>query len=114
MASGLQAVRQIKGVKLPKLAEGGLVRGEGTGTSDSIPAMLSNGESVINARSTAMFGPILSALNQAGGGRPFEGDLSPRETSTNGPAPVVKTYVVAGDVSNEVELERQVKSRSII
>ena len=33
--------------------------------------MLSNGESVINARSTAMFGPLLSGLNQAGGGIAF-------------------------------------------
>jgi hypothetical protein len=33
--------------------------------------MLSNGESVINARSTQMFGPILSAINEAGGGVAF-------------------------------------------
>ena len=50
---------------------GGYVSGPGTGTSDSIPARLSNGESVINARSTAMFGPLLSSLNQAGGGIAF-------------------------------------------
>jgi hypothetical protein len=50
---------------------GAYLTGPGTGTSDSINAMLSNGESVINARSTQMFGPILSAINQAGGGIPF-------------------------------------------
>ena len=61
----------ISTVKSAKFATGGLVTGPGTGTSDSIPARLSNGESVINARSTAMFSPILSALNQAGGGVPF-------------------------------------------
>jgi hypothetical protein len=58
-------------VKSAKFATGGLVTGPGSGTSDSIPARLSNGESVINARSTAMFSPLLSALNQAGGGVPF-------------------------------------------
>ena len=47
--------------------------GPGTATSDSIPARLSNGESVINARSTSMFAPILSALNEAGGGKAFNG-----------------------------------------
>ena len=58
-------------VKSAKFATGGLVKGPGTGTSDSISARLSNGESVINARSTAMFGPLLSSLNQAGGGVAF-------------------------------------------
>ena len=61
----------ISTVKSAKFATGGLVTGPGTGTSDSIPARLSNGESVINARSTAMFGPLLSSLNQAGGGVAF-------------------------------------------
>lgn len=61
----------ISTVKSAKFATGGFVSGPGTGTSDSIPARLSNGESVINARSTAMFGPLLSSLNQAGGGIAF-------------------------------------------
>lgn len=54
-----------------KFADGGLVEGPGTGTSDSIPAMLSNGESVMTARATSMFSPILSYINQAGGGAPI-------------------------------------------
>lgn len=62
----------IKTVKGAKFAAGGLVTGAGTGTSDSIPARLSNGESVINAKSTEMFAPLLSQLNQAGGGVPIE------------------------------------------
>ena len=58
-------------VNSAKFAKGGLVEGSGTGTSDSIPAMLSNGESVITARATSMFSPILSYINQAGGGAPI-------------------------------------------
>lgn len=61
----------ISTVKGAKFATGGYVSGPGTGTSDSISAKLSNGESVINAKSTAMFGPLLSSLNQAGGGVAF-------------------------------------------
>lgn len=61
----------ITTVKSAKFADGGLVTGEGTGTSDSIPAMLSNGESVMTARTTAMFAPVLSAFNQMGGGVPI-------------------------------------------
>ena len=44
--------------KLPgvKKAAGGYISGPGTGTSDSIPAMLSNGEYVVNAASAQAFG----------------------------------------------------------
>lgn len=52
-------------------AVGGYVSGDGTGTSDSIPARLSNGESVMTAKATSMFSPILSAFNQLGGGVPI-------------------------------------------
>lgn len=58
-------------VKSAKFATGGLVTGPGTGTSDSIPAQLSNGESVMTARATSMFAPLLSSFNQMGGGVPI-------------------------------------------
>jgi hypothetical protein len=47
-------------------ATGGHVSGPGTGTSDSIPARLSNGEFVVNAAATAQNRPLLEAMN---GGR---------------------------------------------
>ena len=61
----------IKTVKSAKFAGGGYVSGAGTGKSDSIPARLSNGESVITAGATTLFSPLLSALNQLGGGIPI-------------------------------------------
>lgn len=66
----------IKTVKSVKLAKGGLVEGEGTETSDSIPAMLSNGESVMTAKATKMFAPVLSVMNQLGGGVAIPGGAS--------------------------------------
>lgn len=46
------------------LASGGSVAGPGTGTSDSIPAMLSNGEYVLNAQAVDRLGvPFLNGLN---------------------------------------------------
>lgn len=60
-----------KSIKSAKFATGGLVTGPGTGTSDSVPAQLSNGESVITARATEMFAPILSSFNMMGGGVPI-------------------------------------------
>lgn len=44
-------------------AEGGHVSGPGTSTSDSIHAMLSNGEFVVNAAATAANRPLLEAMN---------------------------------------------------
>ncbi|MBN9472263.1 MAG: hypothetical protein J0J10_26225 [Bosea sp.] len=46
-----------------KLAGGGYVSGPGTGRSDSIPARLSNGEYVINARATKQNRALLEAIN---------------------------------------------------
>lgn len=74
MANVMKAKKTISGEKEPKalkFATGGLVAGDGSGTSDSIPAMLSNGESVLTARATSMFSPMLSAFNQLGGGVPI-------------------------------------------
>jgi hypothetical protein len=74
LMSGLKAVKQITAtkeasVKKPSYATGVIgLRGSGSGTTDSINANLSAGESVINARSTSMFANELSAINQAGGG----------------------------------------------
>ena len=54
-----------------KKAMGGYIVGPGNGTSDEIPAMLSNGEYVVNARATARHRRLLEAINAqhfAGGG----------------------------------------------
>lgn len=55
------------GGNVARMASGGgpsgQVMGPGTGTSDSIPAMLSNGEYVINAEQTAKYKPLLDAIN---------------------------------------------------
>lgn len=44
-------------------ADGGAVSGPGSGTSDSIPAKLSNGEFVVREKITKKITPFLSALN---------------------------------------------------
>ena len=65
-------VQAFKSLNQAKFATGGYVRGAGTGTSDSIPVRVSNGESIMNANTTAMFGGLLSSLNQLGGGVPIQ------------------------------------------
>lgn len=67
VASALAAlVPAIQSVNSVKLARGGRVSGAGTSTSDSIPAMLSNGEYVVNARATSMFPELLETINNLG------------------------------------------------
>lgn len=61
----------ISTVNSAKFAKGGLITGPGTGTSDSINARVSNGESIMTASATSLFSPLLSALNQLGGGVPI-------------------------------------------
>lgn len=81
LANIASAIATVKSAKFAKggrvdtrqYASGGDVRGAGTGTSDSIHAMLSNGESVMTAAATSMYAPVLSAMNQSAGGNPITG-----------------------------------------
>jgi hypothetical protein len=117
------------GTAVPKprgLAFGGMVTGPGSGRSDLIPAMLSNGESVINAQSTAAFRPLLSAINEIGGGRRFadgglaississDTTLSSLQTMMNTQQVPIKTYVVSSDMTNQQMLDRNIKDRSTL
>ncbi len=59
----------ISSINSAKFARGtAYVKGPGTSTSDSIPAMLSVGEGVVNARGNAMFPGVVEAMNAAGNG----------------------------------------------
>jgi hypothetical protein len=73
----------VSTVKSAKFAQGGKVNGPGTGTSDSIPAMLSNGEFVMTAKATRMFEPVLMAMNNIGKGVPMQVVNSYREVEAN-------------------------------
>lgn len=109
----------IKTVKSAKFAEGGLVTGAGSGTSDGVNAKLSTGESVMTALATSMFSPYLSVFNQLGGGVPIstastaanvEGDDMLANAFIRGaaslPAPVVAVREIA-EVQNKVAIYDQ-------
>lgn len=117
------------GTQVPKprgMATGGLVRGVGGPKSDLIPSMLSNGESVINAKSTSMFTPLLSAINEIGGGKRFadgglaissmgqDQTLSQLQSMMNTQQVPIKTYVVASDMTNQQMMDRNIKERSTL
>ena len=72
IAAIAQATQVTDSAQTPKYASGGLVTGPGTGTSDSIPAMLSNGEAVMTAQAVNDWGAMLSAMNVASGGNAIQ------------------------------------------
>lgn len=92
-------------------ATGGLISGPGTGTSDSIPARLSDGEFVIKAASVKKYGPgLLDALNMGRlpafanggmvgsmGGRPMIG--APGGNTTN------VAFMVQGRMTRETQVQ---------
>lgn len=102
VAAIAQATQATDSAQTPKYASGGLVTGPGTGTSDSIPAMLSNGEAVMTAQAVNDWGAMLSAMNVASGGNAIQVSNLPqrndgmrgmkamiREAMLEMPAPIV-------------------------
>jgi hypothetical protein len=127
IVAGLKTVNQIMSTETPTaptFAMGGLVEGQGSMYSDNIMAMVSPGESIINARSTSMFKPLLSSINQMGGGARFSGGITSNGVDSSQMAMMgllknnnkqpVKAYVVSSQMTNQLMLDRASKSRSLI
>lgn len=70
IATGAAQAAKVAGVKF---AQGGILDGasHAQGGIQTRFGELEGGEAIINKRSTAMFAPLLSSLNEAGGGRRF-------------------------------------------
>ncbi len=91
LASGLKAVKQITSTPV-KFSRGGLLIGK-SHKQGGVPMTVNGvggyeaegGEAVINRASTAMFAPLLSEINAAGGGRKFSsgGLLGATDSSLN-------------------------------
>jgi hypothetical protein len=104
------------------MANGGIVRGPGGPKSDSVPTNLSNGEAVLTSGAVTMFAPLLSMMNQMGGGTSFSSDLSVASSDNpirNNPAqeqtPVImKTYVVERELTTSQEKQARLKDLSTL
>ncbi len=100
-----------------RAARGGVVPGSPSMT-DSVSSLLAPGEMVINSTSAGMFGNLLSAVNQAGGGIP----LTPSTpTEVRPPSPTfrdnsqpstVRAYVVETDVTQKQEKVSRIQRSS--
>lgn len=116
-------------INATRRAQGGMISGPGSGYSDSIPTLLSDGEFVVNSRSTKLFQPLLSAINNTGNlpqfavGGQINRTISSSTDSTSRIMDVlgqtlsnqpIRTYVSSGDISNNQQFDRVIKSRSLI
>lgn len=74
ITQGVGIIGNIRSIS-EQFADGGYVSGRGTGRSDEIPALLSNGEYVATSKATQRYRPQLEAMNRGtysedGGSRP--------------------------------------------
>lgn len=90
-------------------ARGGPIYGPGTGTSDSVPAMLSNGEYVIRASQAKRFRGLLDNINYLGvahyatGGQVTQGSAKYEGAATTSHSATVR-YVQNNSVTHMTEL----------
>ena len=125
VATGLKTVREITAVQVPTVdvpevrirkAMGGVLQGptHANGGIATPFGELEGGEMVVNRASTIMFRPELETINALGGGARdlnysgFNGNI------TNNEPPIIKTYVVASEMSSQQEMDRIIQQRSKI
>jgi len=94
--AGIGQAKQV--LSTASYARGGLIRGAGTGVSDSINANVSNGEAILTAKSMRVpaFRQLASAINVAGGGISFATNKTQSENS------VITATISRADVSEVV------------
>lgn len=125
IATGLKTVREITAVTVPtndvpevriRKAMGGVLQGptHANGGIATPFGELEGGEMVVNRASTIMFRPQLETINAMGGGARdlnysgFNGNIN------NNEPPIIKTYVVASEMSSQQEMDRIIQQRSKI
>lgn len=100
VVSGQMLSAKMAGMGMSAFASGGYVSGAGTGKSDSIPAMLSNGEYVINADAVRRVGvSALNRINQGTSAGFADGGSVGTPAATAGTAPL-NIHISALDASS--------------
>lgn len=101
------------------MEKGGLIKGRRHAQGGTM-IEAEDGEAVINRNSTAMFGPLLSALNQMGGGTSFSNNFVTLQDKplVSNPATdssmYIKTYVVESDLTNAQQKQARLKELSTL
>jgi len=112
-ALGAGQVAVIASQPKPRFADGGLVPGNTPGDSDTINALISPGEFVMNANATKKFLPILKQLNQYD--RPVIGKsetvATPPITDLGAKEPI-RAYVVLDELNEKNEVLRRIENEN--
>ena len=134
VAGGIMNVRKIVSTQVPpapnlggaslekpapptgsRFAKGGLLNGpsHAQGGIKTSFGELEGGEYVINRRSTQSFLPLLTAINSAGNRKYQEGGMMANMDTIQAmmaqqPTPIVKTYVVASDMTSQQEANKKI------
>lgn len=126
IATGLKTVQQITSVTVPtadvpevriRKAMGGILQGpsHAMGGIATPFGELEGGEYVINKTATQMYRPQLDKINSMGGKVEYGPDGTyGGNTTTNLPTPIIKTYVVASEMTSQQQMEKVIKERSKI
>lgn len=112
-AGGSEAASAVTGTKF---ANGGILQGprHSQGGIKTKFGELEGGEFVINRRATQSFLPILSAINSTGVRKYENGGITAsvdqlQTMLMNQPAQIVKTYVVASEMSSQQEADKRLR-----
>jgi len=96
--------------KAQKRAAGGSIKGKGTGTSDSILAWLSNGEYVMDAKTTSFFGPkFFKALQGIGNAA-----INPLRNTANLMPNLTPQFATGGYASSDTVRPSKVAQRDVV
>ena len=100
--------------------DGGMIEGP-RHASGGVMINAEGGEAVMTRGAVTMFAPLLSAMNQMGGGTSFsKGAMgqanydNPKTTSVITEPQIVKTYVVSSELTNEQQKQARLKSLSTL
>lgn len=122
--AGFKAVRDIIAVQVPETdvpevrirkAMGGVLQGptHAMGGIATPFGELEGGEMIVNRASTMMYRPQLETINALGGGaRDYNYSGFNGNMNNNSEPPIIKTYVVASEMSSQQEIDRVILQRS--
>ncbi len=86
---------------------GGIVPGSSNVNKDSVNASLTPGEAIINKNSTDMFLPLLSMMNQIGGGKTLDGTAMQASAPQKEKDVIIKTYVTTKDIDKGMKVDKR-------
>ena len=103
--------------------DGGMIEGpRHSSPQGGVPIMAEGGEAIMTRGAVTMFRPLLSMLNQAGGGTSFtKGAMgqanfdNPKSAVTNLTSPqIIKSYVVSSELTTEQQKQARLKNLSTL